>query len=682
MSRGNIATVIPIITQLETTLKGVVVGAGASQNSNAIIALLTKLQTNLTAGNITVAQTIIDELISALQALAKQLPASLRVTIQSILQKLTSLSALLKGGQTKEALNTLQVIITTVQKVFTSIAPVPKGSKSEIEIVFNLLTKLENASSSGQIEIAISIVQTLEIKLRKLSKTLSAQAQQTILTIIAKLNQIISLLKAGNTTDVRTIIDDIEILIQHIVSGGDGAKGNGAKGNLTHKQIVEIEAILTKIVGPKLAKVLIDLVVTLVNGLLGRIPLHSLLKIVVKLLQNLLKSHGILAKLLGGGNPGAANGGPKTPDGKLKNLTPADQERLIAILSRTVGPYTARTVVKLLATLIDGLLGKIPLNKILHGVVGLVKKLLSSNGLLGKLLGPRGLIGGLLHGLLGGNGSIPKGSRSQLIIILNLLTQLNRATTTGQTALVIQIVQKLVIVLQKFSASLPPAAQKTILTIIELLNQIPGLVKLGNTAGIKAIIQKIEILIQQFFAGGAKGGGKNLTQKEILEIEVILTKIVGPQLAKAVTELVVTLVNGLLNHVPLHGLLKIVVKLLKDLLKPSGLINKLLGGGNPKAAGGSARCKNGKIKNLTPADQERLNKILSRPLGPYLPRTVIKLVATLANGLLCGLPLHQILHGVTGLVNKLLGKRGLLGGLLGQHGFVGGLLHGLLGNGH
>lgn len=150
---------------------------------------------------------------------------------------------------------------------------------------------------------------------------------------------------------------------------------------------MEIEVILTKIVGPKFAKVVNDLVVTLVNGLLGKVLLRSTLKVVLRFLVKLLKSHGILAKLLGGGNPDVANGGPKGPDGKLKNLTPADQERLIAILAGTVGPYAARTVVKLVATLVDGSLGKLPLNTVLRVVVKLSKTLLGGKGLVGGLLG-------------------------------------------------------------------------------------------------------------------------------------------------------------------------------------------------------------------------------------------------------------------------------------------------------
>lgn len=107
--------------------------------------------------------------------------------------------------------------------------------------------------------------------------------------------------------------------------------------------------------------------------------------------------------MIGGGKAGAAEGGAKGANGKLKNLAPADQARLIAILSRTVSPYTARFVVKLIATLVDGLLGKIPLHKPLHSATGLVGHLLGSpKALLGKLLGRKG-VGGVVFKLLGAN---------------------------------------------------------------------------------------------------------------------------------------------------------------------------------------------------------------------------------------------------------------------------------------
>lgn len=175
--------------------------------------------------------------------------------------------------------------------------------------------------------------------------------------------------------------------------------------NLTPKEIAEIQAVLTKIVGPKLSKTVTKLIVSLANGILGGVPLKGVLRSVVQLLVKLLKSHGILAKLLGGGNSNAAGGGAKGANGQLKNLTPADQQRLIAILSRTLGPYTASYIVKLVATLVDGLLGKIPLHSILHSVTGLVEKTLNAKGLLGKLLGRKGL-GGPISKLLGATGSI------------------------------------------------------------------------------------------------------------------------------------------------------------------------------------------------------------------------------------------------------------------------------------
>lgn len=183
------------------------------------------------------------------------------------------------------------------------------------------------------------------------------------------------------------------------VYGGGATKADGKPKNITPKEITEIKTILTKVVGPKLANLVTKLVVTLANGLLKKIPLHSVVKVVVQLLVKLLKSHGILEKLLGGGNSNAAGGGAKGANGKLKNLTPADQAKLTAILSRTLGPYTSRYVVKLVATLVDGLLGNVPLNKILHGVTGLVEKLLGK-GQLAKLLGPKGL-GGPIRKLLG-----------------------------------------------------------------------------------------------------------------------------------------------------------------------------------------------------------------------------------------------------------------------------------------
>lgn len=51
-----------------------------------------------------------------------------------------------------------------------------------------------------------------------------------------------------------------------------------------------------------------------------------------------------------------------------KKLTPNDQRQLFAILTRTVGPYTARYIVKTVVTIQNGLVGELNLRKLLHVV--------------------------------------------------------------------------------------------------------------------------------------------------------------------------------------------------------------------------------------------------------------------------------------------------------------------------
>ena len=180
--------------------------------------------------------------------------------------------------------------------------------------------------------------------------------------------------------------------------GIGGAAAKGGK-NLSAQDIAEIQAILTKIVGTKLSGGVTKLVATLVNGALGKIPLRGVLHSVTGLLFKLLKDGGVVEKLLGGGNANAAKG----PN--AKNLTPADQAQLTAILNRTVGPFTSKFIVKTVATTVDGLLGKIPLGKLLHGVTGLVGKLLKPNALVGKLVGQKGL-GKPVSQILGAPGKV------------------------------------------------------------------------------------------------------------------------------------------------------------------------------------------------------------------------------------------------------------------------------------
>lgn len=183
-------------------------------------------------------------------------------------------------------------------------------------------------------------------------------------------------------------------------AAGDGANGAGAIGSaagsaagggqkgLSPKEIAQIYGILTRIVGPKIAKLATKLIVVLVNKVLKGLPI----KVVVNLVGKLLKPGGILEKILGGGKANAGGGGATQPNGKPKNLTPADRKALMAILNRTVGPYTSKYIVDIVGILLNGnLLGKIPLHALIHGVTGLVGNLLKPNGLLGKLLGQKGL---------------------------------------------------------------------------------------------------------------------------------------------------------------------------------------------------------------------------------------------------------------------------------------------------
>lgn len=120
------------------------------------------------------------------------------------------------------------------------------------------------------------------------------------------------------------------------------------------------------------------------------IPLRGLLHEVTGLLVKTLKSRGFVENLLAGGDANAFDANTKGSNGKLKNIPPADQARLFKILRRTVGPYTANYIVRTVSIAVNGLLGKIPLNKILHGVTGLVKGVANPKGLVGKLIGQKG----------------------------------------------------------------------------------------------------------------------------------------------------------------------------------------------------------------------------------------------------------------------------------------------------
>lgn len=119
----------------------------------------------------------------------------------------------------------------------------------------------------------------------------------------------------------------------------------------------------------------------------------------------LLQPRGIVEKILADGDPNVYNANVKGTNGKSKNLSPADQARIFKILNRTVGPYTANYIVRVVAIAINGILGRIPINQILHGVTGLVENVAKPKGIVGQIIGQQGL-GKPISQLFGGHGSI------------------------------------------------------------------------------------------------------------------------------------------------------------------------------------------------------------------------------------------------------------------------------------
>lgn len=194
---------------------------------------------------------------------------------------------------------------------------------------------------------------------------------------------------------------------QQIVTETSAKAGGAGKGpkNLSEADITEIEAILRKIVGPKLSGLVTELVSKLANSVLGGLPLGALFRETTGLVSSLLKSGGTVENLLAGGDQTAYNANEKGSNGKIKNLTPQDQAKVFKILRRTLGPFTANYLVRIIGITTNGLLGNIPLNQLVHGVGGLVKNLANPKGLVGKLIGQKGL-GKPISKLLGAKGPI------------------------------------------------------------------------------------------------------------------------------------------------------------------------------------------------------------------------------------------------------------------------------------
>lgn len=199
---------------------------------------------------------------------------------------------------------------------------------------------------------------------------------------------------ADDATDAATgALDGVGDIVGGITGGITGGAGNPP--NLSTADLAKVNEILRRAAGPKVSGLVLKVVNSLVNKALKGVPLRGLLNPTVGLVYNTLKQSGTLDKLLAGGNQAALAG-------QGRNITPAEQQQLVEILSRTVGPYTAAYIVGTASHLSNGLLGKIPLHQILHPVGKLVKGLLKPKSLLGNLLGQKGLVKPISR-LLGAN---------------------------------------------------------------------------------------------------------------------------------------------------------------------------------------------------------------------------------------------------------------------------------------
>lgn len=166
-------------------------------------------------------------------------------------------------------------------------------------------------------------------------------------------------------------------------------------------------------------------------------------------------------------------------------------------------------------------------------------------------------------------------------------------------------------------------------------------------------------------ANAAIGGGQKATAAaDVAQLYKVLTRILGPKLAGAVSKLIFILTKNPL----LRSIGRAAVRILINLLKKAGITEKLVSGGNTNAANEATQA-NGKSTNLPPATQQQLDAILQRTVGPYTAPYVVTLVALLVNGKIAGkIPLEKIIALVTKAANYLLKTNALLGKLLGQKG--------------
>lgn len=105
-----------IFIEIENILKKIIAGGAgsSSNNSKTILVLIAQLKEAIAAGNINDATSIIEKLPNLLETFAQTLPAETKGLILSVIPKIKELPALLKKGNTKQAITIVLQIITTL----------------------------------------------------------------------------------------------------------------------------------------------------------------------------------------------------------------------------------------------------------------------------------------------------------------------------------------------------------------------------------------------------------------------------------------------------------------------------------------------------------------------------------------------------------------------------------------
>lgn len=156
------------------------------------------------------------------------------------------------------------------------------------------------------------------------------------------------------------------MVVQSAAPGPNKKKSNKQTTikHLTTKQINQIENILKKIFGPAIAKKITTFIVKLVDALE---KFKSGKNVDPTFVLEFLAEFGKLKDSIVFINK----------SGTHKSLTQQQMDILVKILQATLGPEYAKAVAGIIAILINGLLGKIPIDELLRDIIKLSYELIS-----------------------------------------------------------------------------------------------------------------------------------------------------------------------------------------------------------------------------------------------------------------------------------------------------------------